>query len=77
MRSEKSGIVLPEELPFPKLMISKGGRFVLFSSAGKGCIVYIPTSNGCAHRKRVGDIFLNYNMAVYSDYDGTITLCND
>jgi hypothetical protein len=57
---------------FPKLMISNDGQIVLFIIQSIGTVVY-SNSNNC----KVGYYSNAWNMDIYNDFDGEITLKNE
>jgi hypothetical protein len=59
-----------EEKPFPKLMYHKiTGMIVLFRSPSCGTVIA-----NAPHYRKIGDHGDNWNMSVYMDFNGEITI---
>jgi len=59
--------------PFPKLMIAKTGAIVFFAKPKVGqCLLQDESGNN-----KIGEVFNGWNMSVFKDFDGKITLEND
>ena len=71
----KSDLVVREVDGYPRLMMSSlSGVVVLFWTAGKGTVVN--SGNGAESTDVVGDYSQIWNMDVFVDFKGTVTLSN-
>ena len=58
---------------FPRLMKSKQGSVILFINYGSGTVLYASKEGP----NSFGEFSNSWNMSLFSDYHGVITLSND
>lgn len=75
MKSEITKNGTPNTLPFPKLMyLDIGGVMatVMYDETGKGVVVYTKDD-----RNYIGEYSIDWDVKVFKDFHGTLTLSND
>ena len=73
MNVQVKGLTPKSDKPFPKLMSTKNGYVVFFVEDGKGLCLAIPSG----FQDKIGDFDEAWNMAGFTDFEGSITLSND
>ena len=76
MKSDIAKNGTQNNLPFPKLMLLNDGdiatTIVLMYATGSGVVVYTKD-----HRTHIGEHTTTWNMKIFEDFHGTLTLSND
>jgi hypothetical protein len=62
-----------QEKPFPKLMVTNEGKVVLFSENKKGMVINAIESHGEIN----GECYHCWDMSMFTDFEGSVTLSND